>query len=238
MKEAIDGIRDGTAGDFSKLDNARAALGTVLGEPAQANSHQAAANMTELGTDLENKVHAFQLALQTNDTGSMLRLQRDLTAEMAKADPQLQAINSQQAAMLRGAMAATRAAFAGDTSKLDEALADVQAAKGELGTTAAGTLKPAAAPADIHGPSGELHNKLSQLQAAVNSHQPEKDVAQRREDLKAVVSQAEDAMHGATGVQAEKMKNALNAAHEAASGDDAKADTALKLLEEALAQHP
>jgi hypothetical protein len=206
--------------------------------------------MTALETDLENKVHAFQQALQTNDTGTMLRLQRDLTSEMAQADPQLQTINSQSADLLRGAMAATRAAFAGDTSKLDEALADVQAAKGDVGTVAAGaagatgaagtagTLKPAQVPVNYQDAGGELRNKLNGLQGAVNSHQSAHDVDQRRQDLKDVVAKAGDAMHGATGAQAERMRNALNAAHEAASGDDAKVGDALQLLQQALQAQP
>jgi hypothetical protein len=241
MKEAIGAIQDGTGGDFSKLDGARADLGKVLGEPAPAEGEHKAPNLPELAGDLQNKVAAFQQAINGNDTGAMLRIQRDLTTEFSQVDPQLQTIDSKQADDIRGAIAATQAAFAGDTSKLDEAQADLSAAKGGApaaagGKAPVGTNLNAApqAPVDLHGPSGELQNRLNALQGAVNSHQPEGELAARRQDLLAQVNTAADAVSGRTGVQAEKYKDALNAAREAANGDNAKIQAAGQLLQEAL----
>src|SRR5262249_20803922 len=97
LKSAIGDIRAGAGGDLAKLAAARAALGHILGETPPEHGAPTVADMPKLAGDLDDKVQAFQAAMQKNDTGAMLHNQEELTAEMDQVEPQLKTVQVKSA---------------------------------------------------------------------------------------------------------------------------------------------
>jgi hypothetical protein len=234
LRESIATIRAGVSGDLGKLDGVRANLGKVAGEPAAdaAANVQPITDLPRFVGELDKKVVAYQEAIQKNDTGAMLRLQRELIDDTDRADVALKNVQSKPAEELRGAIASIRTAFSGDLSKLDEARFHIRAVSGDAARTTGGA-PPAAGATRVDVPTNEMRNRLNTLRDAVRDKQPPEEIAKRRETLKAEVAKVEDALKDAQGPKADRLRDALGAAREAAAGDDAKIDTAAKLLEAA-----
>jgi hypothetical protein len=253
FKAALDGVRSGVSGDVNKLDGARASLdklaGTDSSAPAAAGtsaaSSQSAKPVTDLAkfaADLDNTVASFQAAFQKNDTGTMLRLQRQLSDQAAQVDSNMKDAKSKPADEIRAAVASIRTAFAGDINQLDQAHMHLRAVSGTAaaGATPGSTTSAASAAAtpqavNVQVIAGGMSDSLNGLATAVRDHQSADEVARRRDAVRAAVTQAESALNGAQNdPRADRLRNALGAVREAAGGDDTKAASAQSALDAAL----
>jgi hypothetical protein len=252
LKAGLDGTRAGVSGDLTKLDQARASLAKAAGDDSSVSASTSAgagagsnaaskpiADLSRFAADLDNTVNSFQAAFQKNDTGSMLRLQRQLSDQAAQVDSSLKDSQSKPADEVRAAVASIRTAFAGDLNKLDEAHVHLRTVTGGAGAAQAvsvsatpGSKQPAG---DVVTVSNGLRDRLTGLTTAVRDHQSADELAKRRDALKAEVTQAETALNGMKNdPRADRLRNALGAAREAAGGDDTKAASAQSALEAAL----
>jgi len=147
LRSAIQGARASAAGDLTKLDSARADLGKVSGQAAAAGGTTAKpiTDIKGFAGDLDKTIGSFQDALQRNDTGSMLRLQKSLADQADQADASLKGVQSKPAVQVLTAVSAVRAAFAGDTSKLADARVQLRQVSGAsaMSTSAAINATPA-----------------------------------------------------------------------------------------------
>ncbi len=234
LREVLDAVRAGVSGDLGKLDGARAELGKLAGEDVTLTtaSVKPIADLSRFAGDLDGKVGSFADAIQKGDASSMLRLQRELTEAADQVDASLKEVQSKPAEEARAAIAAIRTAFAGDLSKLDEARIHLRTISGVRQPATAPRSAANVAPGDLQPVAQELRNKLIAVRDAVQTRQPVEELAKRRETLKAEVAKAEDTLQGTTDPRADRLRAALNAAREAAAGDDAKVEAASRLLEQ------
>jgi hypothetical protein len=258
LRTAINSARATASGDLSKLQGARADLGKVSGQAAAPGTSNAKpiTDLKGFATDLDGTIAAFQAALQKNDTGSMLRLQKALADQADQADASLKGVQSKPAQQVLSAVDAVRAAFAGDTTKLADArvaLHQVTAAP----ASGAGAANPVALQAqaqaqaqaqtqvqtqaatqpnfDAQQAAGGLVNSLAALsQSAGDPHQTPDEIAKKRDAVNQAATKAENALQGVNDPRADQIRSGLTAAREAAAGDNAKLDTALNQLQTAL----
>jgi hypothetical protein len=246
LKRAVDAIRAGVSGDLTKLDGARADLAKMAAVDSTSTTGTATSNATASGkpiadlsrfaADLDNTVNSFQAALEKNDTGTMLRLQRQLSEQAAQVDSNLKDANSKPADEVRAAVASIRTAFAGDVTKLDEAHVHLRTVSGTTATQPGSqSTATKATPVSIAPVGNALRDRASNLAMGVRDHQSADEIAKRRDALKAEITQAEAALNGANDPRADRLRSALGAAREAAGGDDSKAAGAQTALEAALA---
>jgi hypothetical protein len=236
LRAAMDATRGAISGDLQKIDGARATLGKIAGEQAVAQGDAPgqpavgkAAPITDLSkfaNDMAGTIVAFQAAIKKNDTASMLKLQRDLVDQTDRADTVLKTVPTKPAEAMRGAAATVRTAFAGDYSKLDEALGQLKliggtpgappaigAASGAAGAAGAALANPANAVnpnVDLKPLTNELKNKLQTVRegaadTAKTAGQPrtaeelanyKADMDKRRAALQAEISKTEAAAKG------------------------------------------
>lgn len=248
LRNAINGARATASGDLSKLQGARADLGKVSGQAAEPGTSTAKpiTDLKGFAMDLDGTIAAFQAALQKNDTGSMLHLQKTLADQADQADASLKGVQSKPAQQVLTAVDAVRASFAGDTSKLTDArvaLRQVTAAT----ANAPGAGNPAAlqaqtqaqqqAPAtfDTQQAAGGVVNSLNALsQAAQDPKLTPDELAKKRDAVNQEANKTDAALHGITDPRADQIRNGLTAAREAAAGDNSKVQTALDQLQSAL----
>jgi hypothetical protein len=248
LKAALDGARVGVSGDLTKLDAARANLAKAAGDSSSLPASPSAitgsstatkpiADLSRFASDLDNTVNSFQAAFQKNDTGAMLRLQRQLSDQAAQVDSSLKDAQSKPADEVRAAVASIRTAFAGDLSKLDEAHVHLRTVSGAASGAAASAPVSSATPAagDVVTVANGLRDKATGLSSAVRDHQSADEITRRRDALKAEVARAEAALNGMKNdPRAERLRGALGVAREAAGGDDAKAANAQSAIDSAL----
>jgi hypothetical protein len=239
LRDAIQGARDSVSGDLSKVDSARADLGKVSGQAA-ATGTSTAKPITDLkgfARDLDTTIGTFQNALQHNDTGAMLRLQKSLADQADQADASLKGVQSKPAQQVLAAVGAIRAAFAGDTSKLADARVQLQAVGGGSGPAAPTSAATIAGgkPFDAQAVGGGVRDKLTSLSSAIGDPNPSPDeIAKRRDAVNSEAVKAEAALQGVNDPGADKLRSALTAAREAAAGDNAKIQNAQSELQAAL----
>jgi hypothetical protein len=242
LRGAIKGARASASGDLTKTDTARADLGRVSGQaaPAGGTSAKPISDIKGFARDLDSTVSSFQSALQRNDTGSMLRLQKSLADQADQADGTLKGVQSKPAQQVLGAVGAIRAAFAGDTSKLADARVQLRlvtdaSSAGVAPTDAGVRATPNSGGYNPQAISGGVRDKLTSLSDAVRDpHQSSDEIAKRRDTLNAEALQAEAALKGVTDPRADRLRAALTTAREAAAGDDAKVQAALSSLQSAV----
>lgn len=269
LHAAINTARSTASGDLSKMDSARADLGKVSGQAASSgvSSAKPITDIKGFAGDLDSTIASFQVALQKNDTGSMLRLQKLLADQADQADASLKGVNSKSAQQVLAAVDAVRASFAGDTTKLADArvaLRQVTAAGGAASSagssTAAGTAatpsttattvqSPGQAQAQPQGQSppknldaqqatGGVMNALTSLnQAAQDPHQSPDELAKKRDAVNAEATKAQAALQGVNDPRADQIRSALTTSREAAAGDNTKLQSALNQLQSALGSH-
>jgi hypothetical protein len=172
VRNVLNDVRAGVSGDLSKLDGARSELAKAAGETAptarsdqsgattSGTSNQPIADLKRFASDVDDTVSSFQTALQKNDTGTMLRLQRRLSDLASQADTSLKESQTKPADEVRTAMAAIRTAFAGDLAKLDEAHVHLRNVSG-----AASSEVPVAT-SQAQAASSQAQAASSQVQAA------------------------------------------------------------------------
>jgi hypothetical protein len=240
LRDAVKGARASASGDLTKTDTARADLGRVSGQAAAsgASSAKPISDIKGFARDLDATVSSFQAALQRNDTGSMLRLQKSLADQTDQADATLKGVQSKPAQQVLAAVGAIRAAFAGDTSKLADARVQLRAVSGASPTPPPGAPTQTTSTAAGYDPqaiAGGVRDKLTSLSDAVHDpHQTPDEIAKRRDALNTAAMQAEAELKSVTDPQADRMRGALTTAREAAAGDDAKVQSALSGLQAAL----
>jgi hypothetical protein len=249
LRDAIKGARASASGDLSKVDSARVDLGKISGQSVAPGGSTAKpiSDIKGFAGDLDKTIGSFQDALQRNDTQSMLRLQKSLADQADQADAGLRGVNSKPAEQVQAAVSAVRAAFAGDTSKLTDARIQLRQVTGGTATSgstmttvaAAGTATTTTATTsggfDPQQAVGGVKDKLTYLNDAVHdSRQSPEEVARRRDALNSEAQKAEAALKGQTDPRADRIRNALITAREAAAGDDTKAQNALNALQAAM----
>ena len=268
LRDAISSARATASGDLAKLGSARADLGKVSGQAASpgASTAKPITDIKGFAMDLDSTIVAFQSALQKNDTGSMLRLQKALADQADQADASLKGVQSKPAAQVLTAVDAVRASFAGDTSKLADARVALRqvttsttssgaapgAASGAaMGATTSASTSTSSYPNtaaqaqsqskstfDAQQVTGGVINSLNALgQAAQDPRQSPDDVAKKRDAVNAEATKAESALQNANDPRANQIRSALTAAREAAAGDNSKAQSALDQLQAASNNH-
>ncbi len=243
LRDAISAVRSGVSGDLAKLDGARSALSKLAGDEqpvATVNGQQQPPqDLAQMANDLKDKVTAFQNALQSNDNGRLLNLQSELLARADQTDAVVKNASTKPAEEMRAAIASLRTAFAGDTSKLGEALVHLNAVTGGASaqTASAATAKNGAttAPVDLQPLANELRNQVNGLRDTGNGKtiSPE-ERAKQEAAVKEAATKLNGALNGATDPKANRLRAAATAAVEAAGGDQAKIEAARKLLDEIL----
>lgn len=240
LRDAIKGARASASGDLTKTDTARADLGRVSGQAAASGGSNAKpiSDIKGFARDLDTTVSSFQSALQRNDTGSMLRLQKSLADQADEAEAILKGVQSKPAEQVLAAVGSIHAAFAGDTSKLADARVQLRmvsgASAGAVSTSGAVNATPTNPGFDPQAIAGGVRDKLTSLSdAARDPHQSADEIAKRREALNAEALQAEAALKGVTDPRADRLRTALTTAREAAAGDDAKIQSALSGIQAA-----
>lgn len=252
LRSAIQGARASASGDLTKLNSARADLGKVSGQAAAAGGTTARpiTDIKGFAGDLDKTIGSFQDALQKNDTGSMLRLQKSLADQADQADASLKGVQSKPAVQVLTAVSAIRAAFAGDTSKLADARVQLRLVSGAASAMPTGAAinasanatssatpnaTPGATGSDVQTLAGGVRDKLASLgNAAHDPHQSADEIAKRRDALNSEALKAETALKGSTDPRADRLRSALTTAREAAAGDDAKVQSALSGLQAAI----
>jgi hypothetical protein len=258
----MDATRAAVSGDLTKMEAARTNLGKIAGEgaaEAAPGAPGAPAPITDLpkfAGDMEKTIVAFQAAIQKNDTATMLKLQRELVDATDRSEAALKTVSTKPAEAMRAITNTVRTAFAGDLSKLDEALGQLRLitastkapGTGASGAPAAGAI-PGKGQPDLQPLANELRNKLTSLREAAadqvqTAAQPrttdelnarKADMAKRRSVLQTEIARAEgsarniDNLDEATAAQ---IKNMIGVLKEAANGDDAKIEMAARMLEE------
>jgi hypothetical protein len=238
LRDAIKGARASVSGDLTKLDAARGQLGQVSGQSA-ASGATTAKPITDIkgfAGDLDKTVGSFQDALQRNDTGSMLRLQKSLADQADQAEASLKGVQSKPAEQVLAAVGSIRSAFAGDTSKLADARVQLRMVSGANPSSANVTVQavPTAPGFGAQAIAGGVRDKLTSLSTAVHDQQPADEVAKRRDALNTEALKAEAALKGVNDPRADRLRSAITTAREAAAGDDAKVQNALSGLQAAL----
>jgi hypothetical protein len=248
LRGAINGARATASGDLSKLDSARSDLSKVSGDQAASGTSNAKpiTDLKGFAGDLDATIASFQVALQKNDTSSMLRLQKQLADQADQADASLKGVQSKPAAQVLSAVDAVRAAFAGDTSKLADARVALREVTATTGSAAGGSVSASTPQApsqaksnfDAQQVAGGVVNSLTSLsQAAQDPHQSPDEIAKKRDAVNSDATKAEAALQGINDPRANQMRSALTAAREAAAGDNAKVQTALDQLQAAANTH-
>ena len=246
LRNAINSARATASGDLSKLDTARSDLGKVSGEAASSGGTTAKpiTDLKGFAADLDSTIASFQSALQKNDTGAMLRLQKQLADQADQADTSLKGVQSKPAEQVLSAVDAVRAAFAGDTNKL----ADARVALRQLGAIATPGALVKVAPTqtqtqsspkfDAQQVAGGVVNSLNTLnQATLDPHQSADEIAKKRDAVNSEAVKAASALQSINDPRAAQIRSALTAAREAAAGDNAKVQTALDQLQSAIGSH-
>ena len=238
LRDAIKGTRASASGDLTKTDTARADLGRVSGQAAASGGSTAKpiSDIKGFARDLDGTVGSFQDALQRNDTGSMLRLQKSLADQADQAEASLKGVQSKPAEQVMAAVGAIRAAFAGDTSKLADARVQLRIVSGaSAAPTGAPTRGAPTTPAfDAQKVAGGVRDKLTSLNDALHDpHQSTDEVSRRRDALNTEAVQAQAALKGVNDPRADRLRSALTTAREAATGDDTKVQSALSGLQTA-----
>ncbi|HZQ97187.1 MAG TPA: hypothetical protein VFC93_00065 [Chloroflexota bacterium] len=259
LRDAIAATRAAVSGETNKMDGAQKSLAKLAGtqdDAAAALGAPGAPNpitdLPKFASEMEQTIIAFQAAIKKDDTGAMLKLQRDLVDKTDRSDAALKTISTKPAEQMRSANATIRTAFAGDMSKLDEAAAQLRQISGSAAAKSAVPnatgAKTAPQPSQNFDPkavTNELRNKLNGLKEGVTIQNQTKgqplsgdeiaarkdDMAKRRSALQAELSKTEDALKAFDEKTTAPMKDVLQAIHEAANGDDAKIDAAVHALD-------
>jgi hypothetical protein len=240
LRDAIKSTRTSVSGDLTKVDAVRADLGKVSGQTTESGSSTAKpiTDIKGFARDLDTTIGSFQDALQRNDTSSMLRLQKSLADQSDQADADLKGVQSKPAQQVLGAVGGIRAAFAGDTSKLADARAQLRQVSGASPASASATsapLLPSNSGFNAQAVAGGVRDKLNGLNSAVHDpNQSPDEIAKRRDALNSEALKAQSALNGVNSPSADRLRSALTTAREAAAGDDAKVQTALANLQAAL----
>src|SRR2546423_1327175 len=131
--------------------------------PRSSRRGQPISDIKGFARDLDGTVGSFQDALQRNDTGSMLRLQKSLADQADQAETSLKGVQSKPAEQVLAAVGAIRAAFAGDTSKLADARVQLRIVSGaSAAPTGAPTRGAPTTPAfDAQKVAGGVRDKLT-----------------------------------------------------------------------------
>jgi hypothetical protein len=239
LRDAIQAARASVSGDLTKMDAARAQLGRVSGQAAASGSSNAKpiTDLKGFAGDLDKSVGAFQDALQRNDTGAMLRVQKSLADQADQAEASLKGVRSKPAEQVLSAVGAIRAAFAGDTSKLADARVLLRSLTSGSRTSAAAPPKPTANTSGFSAQAvgGGVRDKLASLEQALRDpNQSPDEIARRREAVNTEAVKAAAALRDTNDPRADRFRSAVTAAREAAAGDNSKVRNALDGLQAAL----
>jgi DNA-binding SARP family transcriptional activator len=239
LRDGVKSARASASGDLSNIDSARANLGKVSGQSADpcANSAKPITDIKGFARDLDSSLASFQQALEKNDTGSMLRLQKSLADQADQAEANLKSVQSKPAEEVLSAVGAIRTAFAGDTSKLADARAQLCAVVGGSPVPSTSASAPVASNPgfDPQAIAGGVRDKLTSLSDAVHDpHQSPDEIAKRRDAVNSEATKAEAALQNVNDHRADQLRSVLTTAREAAAGDDASLEHALSGLDSAL----
>ena len=243
LQQALSDLDGGMSGDMSKLDSAERHFNTAMGVQTENLKIQ---DPAQFAGQLADKVAAFEQALNSNDTGRLLGLQKDILNDVATAQQELQGSRSKIAGQVRDALGDVQNGVGGDYSKLNSAYSKLQEAAGraEQGATPTpivlATSTPTPTPVtrsqiDLAPYANDVQGKLNSLQQAVTSGTSD-DIAKARGELQAAVAKAQDAINKDQSIQAQRFRDALGTAAGAAAGDNAKIADALTQLSNAMKQ--
>ena len=140
LRAAIRAIREGSAGETGKLDAATRELAQAMASQSGEERAQdqgtrtpapSEAELRSMAESLERKVGSFEEALQSRNSESILRQQKELLDEMARIEQAVKSDRTKQAEQLRSALEAIKNGLAGDESKFDEARRALREALGD-----------------------------------------------------------------------------------------------------------
>jgi hypothetical protein len=235
VRAAARAIRDGIAGDRSKLQDAQNKLREVLGlGPVSSQTttpRPTTGDLQRMSADLASKADSFQRAVQQGSVGDSLRLQKELLDQLAKVDDAVRNMHTAEADQLRSAAEDIRNALAGDTPKLDSALAKLR--RSTTPTPSASAVKGSSSSIDIQPIVRSLDDKLSRFTAA--QQRGSQDEALRlQKEIEQDAAKAQESIRSDQSPQAQQLRNALQALREAFGGDQAKFEVARNQLRAAL----
>ncbi len=262
LQSALDAVQGAAAGSYDQLNGAHKQLAHLIGSPESAAfgpPTDGSPERSDLGTPVvsdlprpatppqsslpdaaQNLKRALDAYVQANNTGGptdLLRAQRDLITATMTAEAVAKDNHSPQGQQLQRALTALHDALGGDAGKFRDAQAALAAVNGSngTGTSAVDSAAAPAQPVDLQPLQNDLDNKLQALQTQRASG--DKDAIQKAQtDLQQSIQKASDTLSDDHSPQADRFRDALGTAREAASGDGGKIQIARDQLKAALGQ--
>lgn len=232
LRAALSSLRAALQGDLAKLDEGlrrfSEATGQTVAPPATTGSASSpSGSPAQLAESLASKLEAYLKARSEDDLGRVLALQRELSEELARAENSTRLLPGRTGELWREALGDLRGALEGDSAKFAPArarLRDLAARRDQPAATDQPTGR------DLIPLARELNDALGRVADKLTDPNPE-NLRQERQNLRAVVSRLEGQLRNESGPQADRLRQALNAAREAAQGDNAKVQVARDLLQ-------
>lgn len=237
VRDAIDDIRSGAAGQTRLLDAAAQGLSQAggrngtrsgVGTPS-AGARSRALDYSTLANSFREKLAGYEQARRERNPENLLRRQKDLVDVLGQIQEATQDADFPEARQLRAAADDLRRALDGGPEKLDAALAKAREA---AGATQSEDVAQVGDPATIVEP---IQRKASAFKAAVEGGRSA-DLARMQKDLLDEIVRAEGRLKADSSPEADKARSALRALRDGASGDTAKLDGALANLAEITGQ--
>jgi hypothetical protein len=252
LREALGNVAAASTGGYDQMVDAHKTLTLLTGgssdlgvgtTPVAILPHPPAQNqqvgLAEVTSNLQKAVNEYITATNSGNQDSLLTAQRDLLQATAAADAASKVGTKQDAKDLQRIVTLLNDGFRGDTGKFQDAATALGSINPQQpgtavaeGTATAGTTSTHV---DIQPLQNDVDNKLQSLENLKSN--PDKQGMQHAEDdLKQSIQKAQDAIADDHSPAADKLRDALGHASEAANGDTTKIQVARDQLKAALGQ--
>ncbi len=231
VRQAIREIRSGAAGDPSKLDSARAKLRVASGQPPDSTTASGQSPQA-LASDIQTRLKSFNDARKEGRVESLLKLQQELMVQISQAEKAIANQHSDSADKLRSALQDIKSGLTGDDAKLKAGTAALLAVGGASASATPGSQEGASSQ-QIQSAAASLDGKIAALQSALSGGSRDQLLRAQRELLEEV-ARAEGAIQSGSSEEAKRLREALSAARDGASGDPAKLESARSKLADML----
>lgn len=228
LRSALQDLKSGLAGEESKLESAMAGLQIVAGSSGQPGSQpDSSRRLLAAAAALDNKLAILQEALAGGGRDELLRAQRELIEEIAKAEEVARDGGSQEAQRLQDALSLARDGASGDPAKLSGArtrLNDLLGSQAGAPGQADGASR-VVQPTDLSTMADDLSRKVDAYKAALEKGDRDAMLRLQSEMLEQVAKD-EQALQGNPARQADQYRSALSDLRNALRGDYNKLNSA------------
>jgi hypothetical protein len=252
LRGALDEVTAAETGGYDQMVDAHKTLALLGGSPDTAGTPVAmlpkppdqnkAVGVAQATADLTKAVNEYNAAGANGNQKQLLTAQKDLLTSLNEANSASKTGTTADALALQKVVVLLNDGLRGDNGKFQDAAAALGAMNPQTGadTAAAGTTPSAATaaaghPVDLQPFQNDLDNKLQTLQNQ-QGNSDKAGLAKAQADVKESIQKAQDALADDHSPAANKMRDALGHAGEAAGGDTSKIQLARDQLKAALGQ--